>query len=46
MRAPGAVEAQATVDKSSGGAHVVEELETKVEAAERERQAEAAAQEG
>jgi uncharacterized protein YrrD len=40
MRAPGAVEAQATVDKSSGGAHVVEELETKVEAAERERQAE------
>ena len=42
MRAPSAVEAQATVDKSSGGAHVVEELETKVEAAERERQAEAA----
>ena len=41
MRAPGTVEAQATVDKSSGGAHVVEELETKVEAAERERQAEA-----
>ena len=41
MRAPGSVEAQATVDKSSGGAHVVEELETKVEAGERERQAEA-----
>ena len=31
MRAPDAVEAQATVDKSSGGAHVVEELESKVD---------------
>ena len=41
MRAPDAVEAQATVDKSSGGAHVVEELETKVETAQRERQIEA-----
>jgi uncharacterized protein YrrD len=41
MRAPAEVEAQATVDKSSGGAQVVEELESKVETAERERQAEA-----
>jgi len=41
MRAPAAVEAQATVDKSSGGADVVDELETKVESAQRERQVEA-----
>jgi sporulation protein YlmC with PRC-barrel domain len=34
------VEAEATVDKSSGGATVVEELERKVEDAEKERQAE------
>jgi len=40
MRAPAAVEAEATVDKSSGGATVVDELETKVDAAEQERQAE------
>jgi uncharacterized protein YrrD len=37
MRAPAEVEAQATVDKASGGATVVEELESKVEASERER---------
>jgi uncharacterized protein YrrD len=41
MRAPDEVEAEATVDKASGGAAVVEELEQKVETAERERQAEA-----
>lgn len=40
MRAPAAVEAQATVDKASGGATVVEELETKVSTAEQEREAE------
>ena len=40
MRAPTEVEAQATVDKATGGATVVEELEGKVEAAERERQEE------
>jgi uncharacterized protein YrrD len=40
MRAPGDVEAEATVDKATGGATVVEELEGKVESAERERQQE------
>ena len=40
MRAPGTVEAEATVDKASGGATVVEELEGKVQAAEREREQE------
>ena len=38
MRAP--AEAQATVDKSSGGAPIVEELERKVEDAEQQRQIE------
>ena len=42
MRAPQNVEAQATVDKSSGGAVIVEELASKVDAAERERDAEQA----
>lgn len=42
MRAPRSVEAQATVDKSSGGAEIVEELASKVDAAERERDAEQA----
>jgi uncharacterized protein YrrD len=37
MRAPMGVEAQATVEKSSGGATIVEELQSKVDAAERER---------
>jgi uncharacterized protein YrrD len=37
MRAPTGVEAQATVDKASGGAALVDELESKVEAAEREQ---------
>jgi uncharacterized protein YrrD len=36
MRAPEQVEAQATVDKATGGATVVDELEGKVEAARRE----------
>ncbi|HET9851115.1 MAG TPA: PRC-barrel domain-containing protein [Candidatus Limnocylindrales bacterium] len=40
MRAPGDVEAEATVDKSSGGAVIVDELESKVQAAEREKEAE------
>jgi uncharacterized protein YrrD len=39
MRAPSGAEAEATVEKSSGGAVIVEELETKVDAAEREREA-------
>jgi hypothetical protein len=39
MRAPEQVEAQASVDKATGGATVVDELEGKVEAAQRERQA-------
>ena len=38
MRAPEAVEAEATVDKASGGATVVDELEDKVRTSERERQ--------
>lgn len=37
MRAPMEIEAQATVDKATGGATVVEHLEGKVEAAQRER---------
>ncbi|HSK51407.1 MAG TPA: PRC-barrel domain-containing protein [Clostridia bacterium] len=37
MRAPEAVEAEATVDKATGGATVVAELEDKVRTAERER---------
>jgi hypothetical protein len=40
MRAPAEVEAEATVEKASGGATVVEELESKVEASEREREQE------
>jgi uncharacterized protein YrrD len=40
MRAPGTVEAEATVEKASGGATVVDELEGKVQAAERERELE------
>ena len=40
MRAPTGVEAEATVDKSSGGATIVEELQSKVDAAEREHAAE------
>lgn len=40
MRAPGEVEAEATVEKATGGATVVEELEGKVQTAERERQEE------
>ena len=36
MRAPAEVQAEATVDKASGGAGIVDELESKVEAAERE----------
>ena len=40
MRAPAAVQAEATVDKASGGATVVEELEDKVQTAEQERQKE------
>ncbi len=39
MRAPAEVEAAATVEKSSGGATVVDELESKVETAAREREA-------
>jgi hypothetical protein len=40
MRAPAEVQAEATVEKASGGATVVEELEDKVQTAERERQQE------
>jgi uncharacterized protein YrrD len=40
MRAPLGAEAQATVEKSTGGAVIVDELESKVDAAEREREAE------
>jgi uncharacterized protein YrrD len=40
MRAPAEVQAEATVDKATGGATVVEELENKVETAERKRQEE------
>ena len=40
MRAPAAVQAEATVEKASGGATVVEELEDKVQTAEQERQKE------
>jgi uncharacterized protein YrrD len=40
MRAPGQVQAEATVDKASGGATVVEELETKVDSIEQERETE------
>ena len=40
MRAPAEVQAEATVEKASGGATVVEELEDKVQTAERERQEE------
>jgi uncharacterized protein YrrD len=40
LRAPAEVQAEATVDKASGGAKVVEELESKVQASERERQQE------
>jgi hypothetical protein len=39
MRAPAQVEAAATVEKSSGGATVVDELESKVETAARDREA-------
>lgn len=37
MRAPAEVEAEATVDKASGGATVVDELEGEIEAVERKR---------
>ena len=37
MRAPEEVEAEATVDKASGGATVVDELEGEIEAVERKR---------
>jgi hypothetical protein len=40
MRAPTDVEAEATVEKARGGAAVVDELETKVERAEKEHEAE------
>lgn len=40
MRAPAEVEAEAEAEKSSGGAAIVDELETKVEDAEKEREAE------
>ena len=40
LRTPPGAEAQATVEKSSGGAAIVDELESKVETAEQERQAE------
>jgi uncharacterized protein YrrD len=40
MRAPGEIEAEATVEKSSGGAVIVDELQSKVDAAEREQEAE------
>jgi uncharacterized protein YrrD len=40
MRAPAEVQAEATVEKASGGATVVEELEDKVKTGERERQKE------
>jgi uncharacterized protein YrrD len=40
MRAPAEVQAEATVEKASGGATVVEELEDKVETAERVRKQE------
>ena len=40
MRAPAEVQAEATVEKASGGATVVDELEDKVQTAERERQQE------
>lgn len=40
MRAGTEAEAVATIDKSSGGAAIVDELETKVQTAEEERQAE------
>jgi hypothetical protein len=40
MRPPAEVQPEATVDKASGGATVVEELDSEVEAAERERKQE------
>lgn len=40
MRAPAEAEAEATVEKSSGGAVIVDELEAKVEDAEKEREEE------
>ena len=40
MRAPAEVEAEATVDKASGGATVVDDLEGEIEAAERKREQE------
>ena len=40
MRAPAEVQAEATVEKASGGATVVDEMEDKVQTAERERQKE------
>jgi uncharacterized protein YrrD len=40
LRAPTSIEAEATVDKAGGGAAVVEELQSKVAAAERERELE------
>jgi uncharacterized protein YrrD len=40
LRAPTSIEAEATVDKAGGGAAVVEELQSKVEAAERQRELE------
>ena len=42
MRAPAEAEAQATVEKASGGAVIVDELEGKVEDADRAREAEKA----
>lgn len=40
MRAPEGTEAEATVEKASGGAAIVDELETKVQTAEQELEAE------
>jgi uncharacterized protein YrrD len=39
LRAPAGAEAEATVEKASGGAVILDELESKVETAEQERQA-------
>jgi uncharacterized protein YrrD len=39
LRSPAGTEAQASVEKASGGAVILEELESKVETAEQERQA-------
>ena len=40
MRAPAEAQAEATVEKSSGGAVIVDELQAKIEDAEREREEE------